>query len=173
MHLQSEQNLEVELLAVLLVLARRIIVPGSENSTSGSPNAKLIVEGKVILDKIAQTCQMKFEDAKKITSLKAVLVQVSYAADGEGYITQTLGKTINFPIAQKSIGDFIQEMAEKNLRILQDGLNQDRDSFSEDSFKQDLSYIKPTWLGPKTGSKIVMGTPETTPKRIIDDSDFA
>ena len=44
-------------------------------------------------------------------------------------------------------------MAEKNLRILQDGLNQDRGSFSEDSFKQDLSYIKPTWLGPKTGSK--------------------
>jgi hypothetical protein len=39
-----------------------------------SDNAKLLVEGKLILDEIAKTCQMNFKDAKR---LKVVNLQIS------------------------------------------------------------------------------------------------
>lgn len=45
---------------------------------------------------------------------------------------------------------FLQEIAEKNLRIIQNGLNTDDSAFGDQSLRTSLSFTKPTWLGPKT-----------------------
>lgn len=45
---------------------------------------------------------------------------------------------------------FLQEIAEKNLRIIQNGLNTDDSAFGDQSLRTSLSSTKSTWLGPKT-----------------------
>ncbi|KAI9473732.1 MAG: hypothetical protein EXX96DRAFT_579122 [Benjaminiella poitrasii] len=140
-----------------------------------------MIEGKAILDSITKKCSFTFKEAKKIkivnlqiSGLKTILVLVKYAKDQNGYVAQTTGQTIMFPTALKYLENFFKiellnliywkDRAEKNLEILQDGLNKDNSNFGgSDQSDYNPSFIEPTWLGPKaTNSEVIPPLPHLT-----------
>ncbi|KAI9313447.1 hypothetical protein BX666DRAFT_1976591, partial [Dichotomocladium elegans] len=135
-----------------------------------SDGAKVMLEGKCIIDQLVKVCKLDWKRAQKlrvmnmqVCGMKAILFGVQLESKGRGYVSQQIGQTLRFPTSPKHLPVFIKdvlpylyllkETAELNAEILQHELNRDISKYGDRSPEIMGSYIKETWLGPKQSNQ--------------------
>ncbi|CAO3698426.1 unnamed protein product [Rhizopus stolonifer] len=143
-----------------------------------SDAAKVILEGKCILDQIVKIAKLDNDDAKELQvlnlqfcGLKGTIIGIRFEKSERGYIAENVGRTLRMPIRIQNITRFfetivpalllVKECAEKNASLIEAGLNQDNSNFGSQSPRRNCNVLKATWLGPKPSSpKIIPPLPD-------------
>ncbi|KAL0075029.1 hypothetical protein J3Q64DRAFT_1826215 [Phycomyces blakesleeanus] len=140
--------------------------------------AKVMLEGKCILDQVVKIGILKGDQAKdvevlnaQLCGLKGVLIGVRLEESERGYVAESRSSTLCIPTRIAHLPSFsktmvpavliIKEQAEKNANIMLDALDKDNSQFGSQSPNRENGFLKPTWLGPKPSSpKVVPPLPK-------------
>ncbi|CEG84776.1 hypothetical protein RMATCC62417_18533 [Rhizopus microsporus] len=128
--------------------------------------AKVLVEGKTILNCLSQCHNLDLQETKKMKvivgqfcGLKGAFKQIRLVAPG-AYMVDKWGGTIKYPINEKMVDTFVDKLEQlfmfkdeilKEAKNLKDKLLEDDSSFGSQSTTEDQTFLKKTYyLSRKT-----------------------